>query len=127
MNRLINLGLLLAFSICYMEWGLDKSMFVFQGEYEIFCKQEGFWQTITHPLILAGLIGQLLLLWCAIRKAPNKRLNWLGIIILSPVVLLILLAGMLSFNVKMLFSTLPYIALCVVFWWYNRKRSAELN
>lgn len=96
-------------------------MFVFQGEYEIFFKKEGFWQTITHPIILAGLIGQLLLLWCAIRKAPNKKLNWLGIIILSPVVLLILLAGALSLNLKMVASALPFVVLTVVFWRYSRK------
>lgn len=121
MNRLINIGLLLAFGICYMEWGLDKSTFVFQAEYEILTKKEGFWQNMTHPIILAGLIGQLLLVWCAFQKTPNKKLNWLGIIILSPVVLLLLIAGLLSLRVGMILSTLPFVVLTVLFWRNNRK------
>ena len=100
-------------------------MFVFQAEYEIFSKQEGFWQTLTHPIILAGLIGQLLLLYCVFRQAPNAKLNWLGIIILSPVVALVLLAGALSFNVKMVASTLPFVILTVVLWRYKRKKRTQ--
>ena len=124
MKRLINIGLLLAFGICYMEWGQDMSSFVFQAEYEILTKKEGFWQNMTHPIILAGLVGQLLLIWCAFQKTPNKKLNWLGIIILSPVVLLLFTAGALALRVKMILSTLPFIIMVVVFWWNNRRAKA---
>ena len=78
---------------------------------------------MTHPLILTGLIGQLLLLYCAFKKTPNRLANSIGIIILSPVVLLAFLAGALSANVKILASTLPFIALALVYFLKYRKKA----
>lgn len=119
--RLINIGLLLAFSLCYMEWGQGNSSFVFQTQYMLFSEWDKLWSSLTHPLILTGLIGQLLLLYCAFKSAPNRTVNTIGILILSPVVLLTLLAGALSVNLKMIASTLPFLALAVVYFLRFRK------
>lgn len=115
-NRLINIGLVLAFFICYMEWGGGNSSFVFQSELQIFTQSESWRDNFAHPIILAGLIGQLILLFAAFKNPPSRKLTWAGILILSPVVLLIFLAGALSLNWKMVVSTLPFLALVVVFW-----------
>ena len=113
--RLINLGLLLAFSICYMEWGGGNSAFVFQAEYELFRTADKLLSSLTHPLILAGLIGQVLLLYSVFSKKPNRWLNTIGVLILSPVVLLVLLAGALSLNWKVIAAALPFVILSVIY------------
>ena len=122
MLRIINIGLVLAFSLCYMEWGQGNSSFIFQTEYTLFTESEKLLSSITHPLILAGLIGQILLLISAIRKTPNRIVNMAGILILSPVVLLVLLAGSLSLNVKMIISALPFVVLGVIYFLKYRRK-----
>lgn len=126
-NRLINFGLVIAFFLCYMEWGGGNSSFIFQAEHQILTRSEGWRSNFTHPIILAGLIGQLLLLYCAIRGNASKKLNWLGILILAPVVLIIFLAGALSMNWKMLLSVLPFIGLVILFWRNNRRKNGSAS
>jgi hypothetical protein len=121
MLRFINIGLLLAFSLCYMEWGQGNSSFIFQTQYTLFSNTDNLMSSLTHPLIIAGLIGQLLLLYCAIKSNPNRIVNTSGILILSPVVLLTLLAGALAGNLKMIVSTLPYLVLAVIYFLRFRK------
>jgi len=113
--RIINLGILLAFSICYLEWGGGNSSFIFQAEYELFSNRDKLLSSLTHPIILAGLIGQILLLYSIFSKKPNRWLNTTGILVLSPVVLLALLAGVLSFNWKMIAAALPFVILSVIY------------
>lgn len=127
MLRLINIGLLLAFSICYLEWGGGNSSFIFQAEYELFSNRDKLLSSLTHPLILAGLIGQILLLYSAFKKEPNRMLNSIGILILSPVVLLALLAGALSLNFKMIAAALPFIILSVIYFWKYRKQPPKIE
>ncbi|HNL40093.1 MAG TPA: hypothetical protein PKH43_13180 [Saprospiraceae bacterium] len=107
-----------------MEWGGGNSSFVFQSEYQIFTQSASWRDNFAHPIILAGLLGQLLLLYAAFKKTPSVKLTWAGILILSPVVLLIFLAGALSMNWKMVLSVLPFLALAVMFWRNNRKQMA---
>jgi len=119
--QLINLGILLAFSICYLEWGGGNSSFIFQAEYELFRKTDDLLGSLTHPLILAGLIGQILLLYSIFKKTPNRLLNSIGVLILSPVVLLALLGGVLSLNWKVIAFALPFVILSVIYFVKSRK------
>lgn len=121
MLRFVNIGLLLAFSICYLEWGGGNSSFIFQVEYELFRKADNLLSSLTHPLILAGLIGQMLLLYSIFGKKPKRMLNSIGILILSPVAWLAFLAGMLSLNLQMIASTLPFVILSVIYFLKFRK------
>ena len=121
--RFVNFGLLLAFSICYLEWGGGNSSFIFQAEYELFSNRDKLLSSLTHPIILAGLIGQILLLYSAFKKEPNRLLNSIGIVILSPVVLLAFLAGVLSLNFKMIAAALPFIILSTIYFLKYRKKS----
>jgi hypothetical protein len=109
MLRLINLGLLLSFLICYLEWGQDNSSFVFQTEYLLFFKKSEAVNTFTHPLIIIPFIGQLLILYTLFQKIPGKTITIIGMILLSILVLLIAFVGVLSMNFKIIVSTLPFI------------------
>lgn len=121
--RLINIGLTLSFFTGYMEWGQGNSAFVFDAARAIFTESDNLLSSLTHPLILSGLAGLLILLYCAIRQEPNRRLNTIGILILSPVVLLILLSGGLSGNVKSIASTLPFLGLAVVYYLVRYRKN----
>ena len=126
MTRLINIGLLLSFSICYLEWGGGNSSFLFQVEYVLFTKQADFLATITHPIIMFGLIGQLLLIISLIMSTPKKIINHIGVLMLSAIVLLVLVAGLLSFNIRIVASTLPFISLSVMYVIYYRRLRRQM-
>ena len=121
MKRIINLGLLIAFSFCYLEWPPNNSMFIFQGEYEIFTNTKNMASNFTHPIILLGLVTQLILLYSAIKVNVSKKLNHLGVLLLTPVVLLFLVVGILSSNIKIILSTLPFLGLVVYYFILQRR------
>lgn len=122
MKRFINLGLLIAFLFCYLEWPPNNSTFIFQGEYEIFTNTKNWISNFTHPLILLGLIAQLILIYAFINPKVSTKLNHLGVIILTPIVLLFFVVGLLSFNFKIMGSTLPFIALVVYYVVLTRRK-----
>jgi hypothetical protein len=115
MKQVINLALLIAFSICYLEWPPNNSMFIFQGEYVIFSSAKSWVSNFTHPLILLGLIAQLILIYAVINPKINSKLNHLGVIILTPIVLLFFVVGIVSINYKIMASTLPFLVLVVLY------------
>lgn len=121
MLRFINAGLLLTFSLGYMEWGQGYSAYIFEVIVKLFSNWHDLLQSLVNPLILAGLAGHILLIWCVFQEKPNRKLNIAGILILAPVIVLVLLAGALSGNWKMILSALPFTALVVVYFLYSRK------
>lgn len=122
MKQFINLGLLITFLFCYLEWPPNNSAFIFQGEYEIFTNTKNLVSNFTHPLILLGLIAQLILIYAFINPKVSTKLNHLGVIILTPIVLLFFVVGLLSFNFKIMGSTLPFLALVVYYIVLTRRK-----
>jgi len=110
--RLINLGLFITFLICYLEWAGGNSGFVFEMEYTIFTKEDKA-NSFTHPFILIPLCGQIMLLIAIF--IPNKKLTLAALALLSLLVLMILLVGILSLNIKVIASTLPFLAIAIYF------------
>ena len=96
-------------------------MFVFQAIFEIFSKNENLVDNFTHPIILLGLLTQLLLLLGALNPKMNKKINATGILLLSLLVLLFLLISILSLNLKMFFFLLSYLSITVYFFWNYKK------
>ncbi len=120
MNRLLNLGLLIAFQFCYLEWP-NHSMFVFEAEYDIFSKTESLFNNLMHPIILLGLIIQLLLLLGFVLKYFNKKINNIAVLLLSILVLFIFLIGVLDWNYKIITSTTPFLILAGIYFTKLRK------
>ena len=121
MRRFVNLLMLIAFQIGYMEWPPHNSMFVFQAQYEIFSKTDRLLTNLFHPIILLGLLAQIILLIGAFLPNLNKKINTIGIIGLGLLMLLFLLISILSKNLKMFLATLPYLSITVYFFWnYNK-------
>jgi len=122
MKRLINLALLIAFQFCYLEWPPNNSMFIYEGEAKIFFMTDKWMDNFTHPVILLGLLAQILLLLGAVIANFNKRLNSLGVILLGALVLLFFVVGALSGNFKIILSTLPYLVLVVYYFRILKKK-----
>ena len=120
MNRLLNLGLLIAFQFCYLEWP-NHSMFVFEAEYDIFSKTESLFNNLMHPIILLGLITQLLLLLGFVLKYFKKKMNNIAVLLLSILVLFIFLIGILDWNYKIITSTTPFLILAGIYFTKLRK------
>jgi phosphatidylserine synthase len=126
MRRVLNLTLLLAFQFCYLEWPPKNSMFIFQGEIEIATKTESLINNITHPVILAGLIAQILLIFGVLYPKFNKKANTLGVFLIFLLVFLFFIVGIFSKNYKIICSTLPYLALSISYIVYIRKDNSKL-
>lgn len=120
MQRLLVLGLLVSFLLCYLEWGQSNSGFLFQLEYQVFAAGNKSLSSIVHPLILIPFGGQLLLLIVVFQRNPRRRLAVIGILLLSLLVLVILLVGILVFNLKIILSTLPFLLLSVYYVFFNK-------
>ena len=118
----ILIGLLIAFSFCYLAWGTDQCAFVFQMEYTLVAEKSG--QNFAHPIILMGLAGQLLLIYGAIKPNANRWFALSAIILLSTLVALFFLVGCLSLQVPIILSTLPFIVLVILYAKF-RKRPAQ--
>jgi hypothetical protein len=116
MTRLLSLGLVLAFSCLYMESREGVGEFVFQIEYDLLSKSGGLLGTLLNPLVFAVLGAQLLLFYCAVRATPNQKLNRVAILIISPIVVIVLLGGILSSNIRMILSTVPFAVIATALW-----------
>ena len=106
--RLIKLGILLAFFFCYLEWGKDHSAFIFQLQFTLFTGSANS-SAFFHPLILIPFIGQLLLMVSICIPWLGKKLTITAITLLSSLVLMVILAGSLSLNYKILLSAFPFV------------------
>ena len=112
---MVIIGILLSFWLCYMEWGNGQSAFLAEAAYQLFFKEKLSLANLVHPLVLTGLAGQIILLYSALAKKPKRIITIVGIVSLSIMVIMVLLAGILSLNPKMILSTLPFTGLSIYF------------
>lgn len=105
--RLLNVLLLITSLMGYLEWGTDQHSFLFQAEYQILA---GPWEAgnFQHPLVLLPMVGQVLLLVTVFQKTPGKWITLIGMGCIGLLLMMVLLAGALSLNVRMLASVLPF-------------------
>lgn len=122
MKKILNLLLLLSSLFGYLEWGTGQHAFLFQAEMDIFIKAQNDTESLMHPFVVLPLIGQLLLLFTLFQKTPSKKLTYTGLILLSTIMLMLLLVGSLSMNMKVLGSIIPFFAVAILIIKTYRKR-----
>jgi cobalamin biosynthesis protein CobD/CbiB len=106
-KRLVRIGLLPAFWICYLEWPGNHG-FVGEMIWDILIMKPWTMETLFHPVIFMGIWGQILVLASLVTPEPwARRFRW-GILPMGLVCGLVLLAGILSFNLKMLLFQVPF-------------------
>ena len=121
MRQIINFLLWVSFLFCYLSWPPDHSMFVYEVVYEIFTNTKNVVSNFTHPIILVGFIAQVILLYAALKKDSNKKINTIGVILLCPIVLLFFIVGLLSLDYKIAGSTLPFLSATVMYFIHLKK------
>ena len=124
MKKTAILCALVSILFCYMEWGGGNSAFVYETEYLILFGKAHRADTLTHPVVLVPLIGQVLLLVALFQRQPSRRLVIAGVSLLGVLGLLLLLVGVLGRSVAIAASTLPFLASAI---WCLRlfRRSAS--
>jgi len=108
-SKLLNGALILTSVIAYLEWGHNNSTFLFTAEAEVITKLFTHPAEAAHPFTLVPLIGQLLLLISLFQKQPSKALTYTGMGGLAVLLLFIFFIGIISLNIKIIASVLPFI------------------
>ena len=108
--------------IGYMEWGGGNNTFIFSSEMQIISKFFINPQAVLHPLIIFPFVGQLLLMVALIIRSPGKWLIHSAILLSGILFIPILLSGLLSFNLKVVLSTLPFFIFSVIHFRVSRKK-----
>ena len=114
MKRKVMNGLAILSSLFgYLEWGGGNRMFLFQGELEVLGKFVSDPIAAAHPFTLLPLFGQMLLLVTLFQTKPSRLLTFIGLAGLGLLMGFMFLIGLLSFNFKVLISTVPFIVTAV--------------
>lgn len=108
-TKILNLLLLITSLLGYLEWGGNNHMFLFAAESEIVSKLFTDPKSVLHPFILLPLLGQLLLVFTLFQKTPSTTITYISIAGLGLLLGLMFIIGLISLNVKMILSTIPFI------------------
>jgi hypothetical protein len=117
----LNICLLIASLIGYLEWGGGNSAFLFQAEYDLLFNS-GNKDSFAHPFVLIPLIGQLLLLFTVFQKEPSKVLTYIAMSCLGLLLVFMLFIGIMGMNWKMILCALPFVITSILILRNNRKR-----
>jgi hypothetical protein len=121
MHRLINLGLLITFLICYTNWGHNEAGFIAQIEYDIFRYSAAVTAAIQNPLLVLAFPGEILFFVGIFQSTDTKRLTLAGLILVGIPVLDILVTGILNGEPLNALSTIPFLAIGI-FWFIRRQK-----
>lgn len=113
-SKILNTLLVFTSFLGYLEWGKNNKQFLFQTEVEIVAKLISDPTSVIHPLTVLPLAGQLLLLGTLLQKNPNRLLTFIGIGGIGILLGLMFFIGVISVNFKILFSTIPFLAVAFV-------------
>jgi len=108
-SKILNICLILTSLGGYLEWGRNNKMFLVQGEILVISKLLNAPGSVLHPFTLLPLIGQVLLVITLFQKSPSRLLTFLGLSGIGVLLILMFAIGLLSLNVKITLSTLPFL------------------
>jgi len=111
--KILNTLLILASLIGYLEWSGNNYLFIFEAEREIILKLFTDTNSVIHPLIIIPIGGQILLVLTLFQKKANKIMTYLSIAMLGCLLYFMLFIGLMSFNNKIIISTLPFLFISI--------------
>lgn len=106
-------GLFISFFLGYLEWGKDSSAFVYEGFIEVVSNSKGLRSNFTHPLIVLPLIGEIIFITGVFNSQLQNKWLITALVLTGLLYVMILLAGVLSLNFKMILSATPYVSFAV--------------
>ncbi|HRG58810.1 MAG TPA: hypothetical protein PK323_07600 [Bacteroidia bacterium] len=126
-NKILYALLVLSSLFGYLSWGTNQSSFLYQIEWETIKKLFIHTSSIIHPLTIIPLIGQLMLLGNLFQKKTSNKLGLIGISCLGVLFVFMLLVGMLSKQVSIVFSCLPFLLLSIYTMYEMSKTKKKYN
>jgi len=117
---MLNFLLIVTSLFGYLEWPKDMHMFLFQAEAEIVSKLIADPMSVLHPLTVLPMLGQIGLLITLFQKQPGKILTYCCIGAMGLLFLLLFAIGVMSVNLKIIASTLPFLVLSFIAIGYHR-------
>ncbi len=109
MKKPLLISLLASFLIGYLEWSGTESMFIFELEYDLLVHAGAKYKAFLHPFILIPFAGQVIILIALFHRKPGKKIILAGLICMSCIILFLFFIGMLTSNVRIAGSTIPFI------------------
>jgi hypothetical protein len=109
----------------FLEWGGGNQSFLFQVEAELFSKLFVDPRSVVHPFTILPVLGQLFLLITLFQKHPDKGLTYTGIACLSLLLVFMFIIGLMSFNIKVILSTLPFLMVAIFTIWHRRRSTVR--
>lgn len=113
-EKIINILILLSAFFGYLEWGKNNSSFLYEVELEFFKNMFNDPKSSVHPFTVIPIFGQILLFITLFQKTPNQKLTYIGIFCIGVLLLFIFFIGIISINLKILISTLPFILFAIL-------------
>lgn len=114
-HKLIHFCLIVCSLVGYMEWGTNQSMFVIQGEIEIFSKIFTDPMSVFHPFIILPFFGQVVLIITLFQRQPRRLYSLIGFGCIALLLVFLLFIGLISLNIKIIGSTLPFMLVSILF------------
>jgi hypothetical protein len=124
-TKILNLLLIISSLLGYLEWNGSNHIFLFQVEAEIFSKLFASPVSALHPFIILPLLGQISLFATLFQKTPSKALYYIGISGIGLLIGLMFIIGLMSTNIKILCSTLPFVIVCCFAIKHNLKTKSN--
>ena len=112
--RIFLLLILLTSLIGYLSWGNQQSAFLYEVEIDILSKAIENPFDILHPMILLPIFGQGVLIFVLFRKKLNKKWIYVGIGSIGILMFFILFIGLLTRNMKIIASAIPFTFLSLL-------------
>ena len=117
--KTIKILLLISFFFCYLEWGNNKSAFIFNIVPTLFFENFSV-GNFFHPIILLSLISVIIIIYSLFKKI-NLIIEKTLFILLTFLVLFFLFIGVISLHYKVVISTLPFLIL-INFYFIKQKK-----
>ncbi|MBX7108185.1 MAG: hypothetical protein K1X61_06005 [Chitinophagales bacterium] len=122
-SKILNISLVFTSLAGYLEWGKDNHLFLIQAEMEIISKLISDPLAVVHPFILLPFAGQLILLITLFQKKPGKLLTFAGLGCIGLLLAFMFVIGLISLNIKILASTIPFVCTGILVIMYHIKNS----
>lgn len=124
MKKILNLLLIFTSLIGYLEWPNNHG-FIFQLQYELLFGSASDFKNFLHPSILFPMTGELILIFTLFQKIPGRILTLTGLVCLAVIMILLLIVGAASANIKIAGSTIPFFITAYFVLKYNLKKKSK--
>ena len=121
-SKILNSLIIITSLLGYLEWSGNSHSFLFQAEGEILSKLFRDPISTLHPFTILPLIGQVILIVTLFQKKPSKTLTYISIGSLGILLVFMFVIGLLSFNYKIIISTIPFIVISILTFRYHLNK-----